>query len=936
MGGIVPSPYPDTFMMGVVTEYFIDGAGRYGPAGQEVNTITHWMRNGGGSNNWDMAYRYLTGGFTYGWYGGWNGSQNGAGWINYLNLAANGNPSYLPVGIYYQIAHVSSRTNNSEMGKYYQDWTRLMTLCNTWLTDNPTKCITIDVEPDFAGYVQQGTYSSNISVGSATGTGFPNLSGFADNFFGYSKALLYIKDQVVSPQNLDRLIIAFHVSGWAQSPNPASQSGMSDAELQTHANAIANFIAQCQPSSGSKYDIFFTDPSGYDGEGPNGAPYDWDINGEMATQYAKWLNYLSEAANLRGFLWQVPMGNSRLNNVPGHYRDKRPEYFLANTSDGPNNGDNGAHICQYVNSGVIGILFGRGGPPDGVAGTGVMDMYYPPGDGYNTVNQDGTAGVTNHWVSNTIDDDGGFLRSRIVNKTNWANLCPIKGPTETFTPTYTFTHTLTETFTNTYTPTNTQTYTLIPTSTFTSTNTYTITNSYTPTHTLTNTYTLTFTYTFTETPTLTSTQTLTFTQTYSFTFTSTNTPMSTDTYTVTQSPTDTETDTPTYTFTFTVTPTRTPTFTVTNTQTFTFTYTFTETHIGTSTLTYTFTETQSFTPTDTETSTETYTETSTPTDTLTFTSTFTPTDIYTDTETYTETETQTPIDTGTPTNTPTGTYFTETPTDTGTPTDTSTYTYTFTSTTTNTFTYTQTYTQTYTSTETPTGTQPPSFTPTDTLTGTETMTPTETYTGIQTPTFTPTDTYTFTQTNTQTYTPTNTLTFTRTNTLTNTYTFTPTNTATNTWTDTLTNTPTYTWTYTATFTRTNTPTNTYTPTSTYTGTITETPTPTEEVEQEIEDVVIYPNPNNPVTDPIKIRFKITKEGEYIIFRLYTAAARLIKEIKLTKGFADRLLKQGINEIEIPNKYFRNLAKGTYYYLLIIEDKDGIETRAKIDKLIILK
>lgn len=708
MGGIVPSSYPNTFMMGVVTDYFVDNAGRYGAAGQEVNTIANWMRNGGGGANWDMAYRYLTGGFTNGWYGGWNGTQNGAGWTNYLNLAATGSPAFMPVGVFYQYRQVTL-TNNANMGLYFQDWSRLMTLCNTWLTSNPSKNITINVEPDLAGGIQQGTIANNISVASATGTGFPSLAGFANTFQGFSKALLYIKDQNVTAANRARLIIAFHVSGWAQSPNPASQTGMTDAQLQAHANAVAAFIAGCQPASGSRYDIFFTDPSGYDGSGPNGSPYNWDTGGVMATQYAKWLNYLSTAASLRGFLWQVPMGNSRCNNTAGHYRDTRPEYFLANTSDGTNNGADGAHICQYVNSGVLGILWGRGGPPDGVAGTGPMDMYYPPGDGYSSTTQDGTTGVTNPFVAGTIDDDGGLLRSRVANKTAWATGCPLSGAAATNTPTNTAT--ATATFTNT--PTSTMTVTR--------TNTATSTRTATPTNTV---QTATFTATFTQTATATATQTRTFTATNTPTVTSTATATATGTFTQTLSRTATPTDTATATRTFTATSTvSTPTNTPTSTAT------------RTSTATNTRSATATGTPTATNTPTATATDTaSVVTNTFTATATGTTATLtYTATRTHSATASATPTDTNTATNTRTPTAsVTASPS----------------------LTFTATGTQSYTATATQTGSVAATWTFTHTPTGTETLTATGTATATVTPTatFTNTGTGTWTQTATATYT----------------------------------------------------------------------------------------------------------------------------------------------------------------------------------------
>ncbi|MCX7698776.1 MAG: hypothetical protein N2114_04855, partial [Candidatus Goldbacteria bacterium] len=385
------------------------------------------------------------------------------------------------------------------------------------------------------------------------------------------------------------------------------------------------------------------------------------------------------------------------------------------------------------------------------------------------------------------------------------------------------------------------------------------------------------------------------------------------------------TATPTSTFTFT----RTNTFSPTDTFTRTFTPTNTNTHTTTNTSTFTQQSTNTFTNTITNTSTST--RTSTPTYTATNTNTLT----YTLTSTLTNTITNTATNTSTRTSTNTVT-MTGTQTGTNTPSNTPTNTQTRTSTPT----ITNTFTSSYTSTETVTGTQPPTWTPSNTSTVTVTYTPTNTYTNTQIPTniFT----FTFTTTNTATYTPSSTISQTNTQTLTFTSTSTPTQTTTGTqpptWTNTNTFTMTSTTTFTSTFTKTQTPTNTTTSTFTSTpspvNTHTQTPTPTLTETDNLEiiqetPVITYPNPIIDKNTNITVKFKISKSATKFTFRLYTIAFRLISEKIMEKSFS-----AGTNEVIIESLYIKNLARGTYYYIIFVEDNKGKLAKSRIEKIVI--
>jgi hypothetical protein len=115
-----------------------------------------------------------------------------------------------------------------------------------------------------------------------------------------------------------------------------------------------------------------------------------------------------------------------------------------------------------------------------------------------------------------------------------------------------------------------------------------------------------------------------------------------------------------------------------------------------------------------------------------------------------------------------------------------------------------------------------------------------------------------------------------------------------------------------------------------------TPTPGNVLEIPTETPVIaFPNPWNSFMNPgitvMRIQFAITKPVESIMFKLYTASTRLVRQVEV-KGHLD----QGLQTIQIPGSLFDGLAEGGYFYVIIAADKDGITARSSINKIIILK
>lgn len=200
--------------------------------------------------------------------------------------------------------------------------------------------------------------------------------------------------------------------------------------------------------------------------------------------------------------------------------------------------------------------------------------------------------------------------------------------------------------------------------------------------------------------------------------------------------------------------------------------------------------------------------------------------------------------------------------------------------------------------------------------------------GITIPTATPT--FTFTQINT----PTNTATSTVTVTGTQPATWTPTNTATNTQTATATFTATRTNTQIVTGTMTFTATFTPTLSHTHTGTVIIQPTITPTESNELKFVNgsplnVFPNPNS--GKKFAVKFSVTKKANNFILRIYTVAGRLVKEIN-----QKRQINVGENILWMDDGILKELAKGTYFYVIIIKDEQGKEAKSKVEKFIIMK
>jgi len=96
-------------------------------------------------------------------------------------------------------------------------------------------------------------------------------------------------------------------------------------------------------------------------------------------------------------------------------------------------------------------------------------------------------------------------------------------------------------------------------------------------------------------------------------------------------------------------------------------------------------------------------------------------------------------------------------------------------------------------------------------------------------------------------------------------------------------------------------------------------------------VLIYPNPNpTPGTTPDRvIAFTVTKPVSKTEFKIYTSMGRLIRKYENPTTYS-----QGGKAIVVPGVYFQGMARGVYYYVIIITDVSGKEAKSPIAKVVI--
>jgi hypothetical protein len=279
----------------------------------------------------DMRYQYLAGGVNtgHGW-ATWN--PNGSFVTLYVreSIAAH----TIPVFTYYQMLQsapsvgateqardLSNMRNTSTMRAYWADYELLL---RRVAQTAGRQLVVIHVEPDLWGYLEQA-----------------HATVLARSF---AQRLIALRDQLAP-----HVLLAYHLSVWG-TDRDITNSKPSPAQVDQMAATSAAFYE----SLDAHFDLVFNDVTDRD------AGYYQYVEGNSRTWWGP-ADFARENRYLAGFtgrtrtsvvLWQLPVGDTHLDNTWDHYQDNRLQWWFGAHS--------AAHLRATRNAGVIGFLFGAG------------------------------------------------------------------------------------------------------------------------------------------------------------------------------------------------------------------------------------------------------------------------------------------------------------------------------------------------------------------------------------------------------------------------------------------------------------------------------------------------------------------------------------------------------------------------------------------------
>ncbi|MCX8056966.1 MAG: CIA30 family protein [Ignavibacteria bacterium] len=314
------------------------GLPKYLSIGTATTTSNLSWQTNNGNECWDMGYQYIT----WGW---WNW------YYEFIKRFCDDayRRGYIPVIPLYLFQTTPNELgcSGSEYDKILcainnpnimtEFWKRFIQMCDEAKRSFAQKVI-FHIEPDMLGYLQQRCINENKTPSQIPA--FVGDAKYQNNLIGMHQRMIDLVREHCGSKGL----IAFHASLWG---NIVSLKDNEEKilDIETLARNTANFLLQLS----NDFDLIFMDWSDRD------AGFDevwWDKKNTSVPNFARVLmftNYLSNFTKKKIVLWQIPIGNELLPNIPNQYADNRLDYIF----DYP---------VDIAKSGIIALLFGAGIP----------------------------------------------------------------------------------------------------------------------------------------------------------------------------------------------------------------------------------------------------------------------------------------------------------------------------------------------------------------------------------------------------------------------------------------------------------------------------------------------------------------------------------------------------------------------------------------------
>ena len=293
-------------------------------------------------------YQYLAGGVNTG--SGWSTWNPGGTFVSRYVRESR----VTPVLTYYMLLQSRPAAGGSEDERVLSNLRNPDTM-RAWFGDlrlalqraKGRRRVMLHVEPDLWGYIQQharGDRASTVPAAVAA-SGDPALRGLPDDARGFARAVVRLRDRTAR-----NVKFAWHLSLWGTKVDPTI-SNPSRGQTARLARRSARFYR----SLGTRFDLVFNDVADRD------AGWRETVLGDGGRSRWDAADFHRHAAYIRGFtrrtrkkvvVWQIPLGNSRLPNTDGRYRDNHVAWWLGKRRR--------AHLREARRAGIVALLFGAG------------------------------------------------------------------------------------------------------------------------------------------------------------------------------------------------------------------------------------------------------------------------------------------------------------------------------------------------------------------------------------------------------------------------------------------------------------------------------------------------------------------------------------------------------------------------------------------------
>jgi hypothetical protein len=200
------------------------------------------------------------------------------------------------------------------------------------------KPVVVHVEPDLWGYLEQ-----------------ENATALASS---YAREWIRLRNELAP-----NVLLAYHMSGWGTKHDIVYEDPP-DATVERYAAQSAAFYRSLR----ARFDLAFEDFSDRDAgyyEKVQGNPRTWFTPADFHRHLLYGATFV-RLSGLRLAAWQIPLGNTGLDDTPGRYRDNRVQWLLG--------AGNRSHLEAYAGAGYVGFLFGGGA--DGMTSASTDGGYF--------------------------------------------------------------------------------------------------------------------------------------------------------------------------------------------------------------------------------------------------------------------------------------------------------------------------------------------------------------------------------------------------------------------------------------------------------------------------------------------------------------------------------------------------------------------------------